>query len=68
MIMMTWSGIPVECAITYVILGLMISDHDDMERSSSGVSDNLPDPWTLISDHDDMERSSNGVSDNLPDP
>ncbi len=46
MIMMTWSGVPVEIVITYLIHGLLIGNHDDMERSSSGVGDNLPDPWT----------------------
>ncbi len=44
--MMTWSGVPVELVITYLILGLLIGDHDDMEWSASGVRDNLPDPWT----------------------
>ncbi len=35
-----------ERVITYLIPGLLIGDHDDMEQSSSGASDNLPDPGT----------------------
>ncbi len=46
LIMMTRSGVPVERLSTFLIPGLLIGGHDDMERSSSGVSDNLPDPWT----------------------
>jgi hypothetical protein len=36
----------VESEITYLILGPMISDQDDMERRACGVSDDLIDPWT----------------------